>query len=166
MFEYNHTDWNTVYKLGGEQAVKNLQASTLFELRDLSDFATEEAGKIGVPVRSDISGLTTPTPGSGASSGQSQISSDAVITGTLAVEPFKFTSDGGTYSVTTNTAGQIVGTKDGQAWQTWGMPANNIPSTSGELAALLASFQANDAAAASSVVSTANTAAAKVDLSA
>jgi hypothetical protein len=84
----------------------------------------------------------------------------------VAVEPFKFNSDGSTYSVASNTAGQIAGTKDGQAWQTWGVPANNIPSTSGELVAFLASFQANDAAAASSVVATANTAAAKVDLSA
>jgi hypothetical protein len=75
--------------------------------------------------------------------------------GTITVAAFSFTSGGSTYSVTPGANGTLVGTKDGQAWQTWqliptgapGNPGNTTTSDSGAATALqtLASLNAQAA---------------------
>jgi hypothetical protein len=145
---YNHTDWNKLYEEGGETAVKNLAGEFAHDIGTQSSYGSYLASGLGIKVQSTIALPTATSP---------------VITGSITVAPFTFSSQGSTYAVSTTANGNVVGTKDGQPWQPWGLgpPATDAQSTVPELLALLTSFENNSAKTNSSTSSSHS----KVDMS-
>jgi hypothetical protein len=47
--------------------------------------------------------------------------------GTITVSAFSFTSSGSTYSVTPGENGTLIGTRNGQPWQTWQLMPTGVP---------------------------------------
>jgi hypothetical protein len=104
--------------------------------------ALSNASELGIPAQDSVSPTAV---------------QNGAAPGTITVAAFSFTSGGATYSVAPGANGTLVGTKDGQAWQTWqliptdtpGNPGNTTTSDSGAATALqtLTSLNAQAASA-------------------
>ena len=67
-------------------------------------YALSYASSLGIPIQDSVS---------------PEAVKNGAAPGTISVGAFSFTNGGSTYTVTPGKGGTLVGTKDGQAWETW-----------------------------------------------
>jgi hypothetical protein len=101
---YEHGDWAKLAAKFGQAIVDFDKASILRAAVDSASLALNDAHSAGIPVQDSVSPEAT---------------KNGAAPGTISVSAFTFTNAGSTYTVTHGNNGTLVGTKDGQAWQTW-----------------------------------------------
>ena len=90
---------------------------------DSASFALSDASSLGIPIKDSVS---------------PEAIKNGATPGTITVSAFSFTDGSSTYAVTPGKDGTLIGTKDGQAWQTWQLisPGNAPVADSGAATAL------------------------------
>lgn len=104
-----HLDLSLVTAKFGAAFAAGIRQGTLNTEYTFANVATSNATSAGIPFQSSVKSVDDLN--AYAASG----SSSPIIS----VADFSFKSGGSTYSITNQSDGTLLGTKDGQAWQTW-----------------------------------------------
>jgi hypothetical protein len=120
---YERADWSKVEAKFGNAVVDRDKALMLKAVVVSASNALSSASSSGIPIKDSVS-------------------PDAVrngaTPGTITVGAFSFTNSGSTYTITPGKDGTLIGTKDGQAWNTWQLtdPTSTASTDNGATAAL------------------------------
>jgi hypothetical protein len=128
-FNYAHMDYAVLQAAFGTAIANRDEAQARGAAVGSASDALSNASELGIPATDSVSPNAV---------------QNGAAPGTITVAAFSFTSGGATYSITPGANGTLVGTKDGQAWQTWqliptgapGNPGNTTTSDSGAATAL------------------------------
>jgi hypothetical protein len=107
-FLATHIDWSDVAAHAGQAAADHDRDQVLGIAIENASHALSYASALGIPVQSTENTAATPD----------STQPDAKLT-TFTVSDFSFTSAGSIYTVTHGKNGTLLGTKDGQYWQSW-----------------------------------------------
>jgi hypothetical protein len=110
-FSYAHFNWAHVAAQFGDAIANRNEAMIRGAAVDSASDAISTAQGAGIPLHVSVS------PEAVANGAASQA---------MTVAAFNFTSGGSPYSVAPGANGTLVGTKDGQAWQTWQLSYSGI----------------------------------------
>jgi hypothetical protein len=102
-FLYAHTNWTHVASQFGSAIANRDEALVRGAAVGSALGALSNASGLGIPAQDSVSPYAV---------------QNGAAPGVITVAPFSFTSGGATYSITPGADGTLVGTKDGQAWQT------------------------------------------------
>jgi hypothetical protein len=100
----SHLDWKVVVQTIGAEKAATIKA----QMYKYIDYST---ARISVEFAGSGVAIQSPT--------DQQTKDKAIAPGSLLIGSFSFQLGGSTYAMTPDKDGNLVGTKDGQAWKTW-----------------------------------------------
>ena len=106
---FSHIDWSSIARESGAQVANQDRLGLLQAIRGSEIADAVDSSRLGLPANVSI------LPNGGY---RSRIP-------TTTVNAFTFSDGGSTYSVTPSPDGTLIGTKDGQVWDTWQLNNQN-----------------------------------------